>query len=426
MGEHSTKSPCSVKEQVASPLPREGKGVGHRVVVAFSGGLDTSYTVMKLSQEGWEVYAACANTGGFSDEQLKTNEANAYKLGAKHYVTLDVTQEYYEKSLKYMIFGNVMRNNCYPISVSSERIFQAIAIARYANEIGADAIAHGSTGAGNDQIRFDMTFLVMASNVEIITLTRDKALSRKEEVDYLNAHGFVADFAKLKYSYNVGIWGTSICGGELLDPTQGLPEEAYLKHVTKKEESLLKITFEKGEIVAVNDEKFDDKIAAIQRIEALGGAYAIGRDCNVGDTIIGIKGRVGFEAAAPKLIIEAHRLLEKSTLSKWQQYWKDQVANWYGMFLHESQYLEPVMPDIEAMLTSSQRNVNGTAILRLRPFGFQTVGIDSTDDLTKSKLGEYGEMQHGWTAEDAKGFIKVSSTPLRVYYGMHPEELSRP
>ena len=393
-----------------------------KVVVAFSGGLDTSYTVMKLSQDGWEVYAACANTGGFNAEQLKTNEENAYKLGAKAYVTLDVTQEYYEKSLKYMIFGNVLRNNCYPISVSSERIFQAIAIARYAKEIGADAIAHGSTGAGNDQIRFDMTFLVMAPGVEIITLTRDKALSRKEEVDYLNEHGFSADFAKLKYSYNVGIWGTSICGGELLDPAQGLPEEAYLKHVTSQEESELRITFEKGEIVAVNGERFEDKIAAIQKIEDIGASYAIGRDCNVGDTIIGIKGRVGFEAAAPKLIIEAHRLLEKSTLSKWQQYWKDQVANWYGMFLHESQYLEPVMPDIEAMLTSSQRNVNGTAILKLHPYGFQTVGIDSPDDLTKSKLGEYGEMQHGWTAEDAKGFIKVSSTPLRVYYGMHPDE----
>ena len=394
-----------------------------KVVVAFSGGLDTSYTVMKLTQDGWDVYAACANTCGFSAEQLKTNEENAYKLGAKAYVTLDVTHEYYEKSLKYMIFGNVLRNNCYPISVSSERIFQAIAIARYAKEIGADAIAHGSTGAGNDQIRFDMTFLVMAPGIEIITLTRDKALSRKEEVDYLNEHGFYADFTKLKYSYNVGIWGTSICGGEILDPTQGLPEEAYLKHVTaQEEEAELKITFEKGEIVAVNDEKFDDKIAAIQKIEEIGASYAIGRDCNVGDTIIGIKGRVGFEAAAPKLIIEAHRLLEKSTLSKWQQYWKDQVGNWYGMFLHESQYLEPVMPDIEAMLTSSQRNVNGTAILKLRPYSFQTVGIDSPDDLTKSKLGEYGEMQHGWTAEDAKGFIKVSSTPLRVYYGMHPDE----
>ncbi|MBU0289362.1 MULTISPECIES: argininosuccinate synthase [Hallella] len=394
-----------------------------KVVVAFSGGLDTSYTVMKLAQEGWDVYAACANTGGFSAEQLKTNEENAIKLGAVKYVTLDVTQEYYAKSLKYMIFGNVLRNNCYPISVSSERIFQAIAIARYAKEIGADAIAHGSTGAGNDQIRFDMTFLVMAPGVEIITLTRDKELSRKEEVDYLNEHGFFADFTKLKYSYNVGIWGTSICGGELLDPTQGLPEEAYLKHVTAEEpEAELRITFEKGEIAAVNGEPFDDKVKAIQKIEEIGASYAIGRDCNVGDTIIGIKGRVGFEAAAPMLIIEAHRLLEKSTLSKWQQYWKDQVANWYGMFLHESQYLEPVMPDMEAFLSSSQRHVNGTAILKLRPYGFQTVGVDSPDDLTKSKLGEYGEMNHGWTADDAKGFIKISSTPLRVFYGMHPDE----
>ena len=380
-----------------------------KVVVAFSGGLDTSYTVMYLAKEkGYEVYAACAE--------------NAYKLGAKQYVTLDVTQEYYQKSLRFMIFGNVLRNNCYPISVSSERIFQALAIARYAKEIGADAIAHGSTGAGNDQIRFDMTFLVMAPGVEIITLTRDKKLTRKEEVDYLNDHGFKADFAKLKYSYNVGIWGTSICGGELLDPTQGLPEEAYLKHVTAQEDTLLKIQFEKGEIVGVNDETFDDPIKAIQRIEEIGASYAIGRDANVGDTIIGIKGRVGFEAAAPKLIIEAHRLLEKSTLSKWQQYWKDQVAQWYGMFLHESQYLEPVMPDIEAMLLSSQRNVTGTSILRLRPYGFETVGIDSPNDLTKSKLGEYGETQTGWTADEAKGFIKVSSTPLRVYYGIHKDE----
>ena len=392
-----------------------------KVVVAFSGGLDTSYTVMKLSQEGWDVYAACANTGGFSAEQLKKNEENAYKLGAVKYVTLDVTQEYYAKSLKYMIFGNVLRNNCYPISVSSERIFQAIAIARYANEIEADAIAHGSTGAGNDQIRFDMTFQVMAPKMEIITLTRDKELSRKEEVDYLNAHGFFADFTKLKYSYNVGIWGTSICGGELLDPTQGLPESAYLKHVTAKEpEAELRITFKKGEIEAVNGEHFDDKVKAIQKIEEIGASYAIGRDCNVGDTIIGIKGRVGFEAAAPKIIIEAHRLLEKSTLSKWQQYWKDQIANWYGMFLHESEYLEPVMPDMEALLTSSQRHVNGTAILKLRPYTLQTVGVDSDDDLTKSKLGEYGEMNHGWTAQDAKGFIKLLSMPLKVYYGTHP------
>ena len=395
-----------------------------KVVVAFSGGLDTSYTVMYLAHEmGYEVHAACANTGGFSAEQLRTNEENAYRLGATKYVTLDVTEEYYEKSLRYMIYGNVLRNNCYPISVSSERIFQAIAIARYAQQIGAQAIAHGSTGAGNDQIRFDMTFLVMCPGVEIITLTRDRKLTRQEEVDYLNQHGFQADFTRLKYSYNVGIWGTSICGGELLDPTQGLPEEAYLKHVTAKEpEQKLTITFEKGEITAVNGEPFNDKIQAIQRIEQLGAAYAIGRDCNVGDTIVGIKGRVGFEAAAPMLIIAAHRELEKRTLSKWQQYWKDQVGQWYGMFLHESQYLEPVMPDIEAMLTSSQRHVTGTVTLRLRPQTFDVIGAESPNDLLHSPLGEYGETQTGWTAQEAKGFIKLLSTPLRVYYGIHKDE----
>lgn len=394
-----------------------------RVVVAFSGGLDTSFTVMYLAKEkGYEVYAACANTGGFSAEQLKQNEENAYKLGAKKYVTLDVTQEYYDKSLRYMIYGNVLRNGTYPISVSSERIFQALAIARYANEIGADAIAHGSTGAGNDQIRFDMTFLVCAPGVEIITLTRDMTLTREYEVNYLNEHGFKADFAKLKYSYNVGLWGTSICGGEILDSTQGLPDSAYLKQVEKQGEEEMRLTFEKGQLKAVNDEEFDDPIKAIQRVEEIAAPYGIGRDMHVGDTIIGIKGRVGFEAAAPMLIIAAHKFLEKYTLSKWQQYWKDQVANWYGMFLHESQYLEPVMRDIEAMLENSQRNVTGTAIMKLMPKHFETVGVDSPNDLVKNKFGEYGEVQKGWTAEDAKGFIKVTSTPLRAYYANHPDE----
>ena len=395
-----------------------------KVVVAFSGGLDTSYTVMYLAKEkGYEVHAACANTGGFSEEQLKANEENAYRLGATKYVTLDVTREYYDKSLKYMIWGNVLRNGTYPISVSSERIFQGMAIARYAREIGADAIAHGSTGAGNDQVRFDMTFLVMCPDMEIITLTRDGNLSRKEEVDYLNSHGFDADFAKLKYSYNVGIWGTSICGGEILDSREGLPETAYLKQITRTGSEILSLGFSGGELCSVNGKAYDDRIEAIKAVEEIGAAYGIGRDMHVGDTIIGIKGRVGFEAAAPMLIIGAHKFLEKFTLSKWQQYWKDQVANWYGMFLHESQYLEPVMRDIEAMLESSQRNVNGTVTLELRPWSFSTVGVDSPDDLVKSKLGEYGETQKGWTAEDAKGFIKVLSTPLRVYYGNHKDEM---
>ncbi|MCQ2136655.1 MAG: argininosuccinate synthase [Bacteroidales bacterium] len=394
-----------------------------KVVVAFSGGLDTSFTVMYLAKEkGYDVYAACADTGGFSPEQLKANEENAYKLGAKGYVTLDVTKEYYDKSLKYMVYGNVLRNGTYPISVSSERIFQAMAIARYAKEIGADAIAHGSTGAGNDQVRFDMTFLVMAPGVEIITLTRDMALTRQFEVDYLNKNGFPADFKKLKYSYNVGLWGTSICGGEILDSKQGLPESAYLKQVKATDARKVALGFKHGELVSIDGVEYTDHIKAIQDLENIAAPYGIGRDMHVGDTIIGIKGRVGFEAAAPMLIINAHKFLEKFTLSKWQQYWKDQVANWYGMFLHESQYLEPVMRDIEAMLESSQRNVNGVVTVELKPYTYEMVGVDSPDDLVKNKFGEYGEMQKGWTSEDAKGFIKVTSTALRAYYAAHPQE----
>ncbi|MBQ3813705.1 MAG: argininosuccinate synthase [Bacteroidales bacterium] len=392
-----------------------------KVVVAFSGGLDTSYAVMYLSREGWEVHAACADTGGFTPAQLKANEENAYKLGAKAFVALDVKQEYYSKSIRYMVYGNVLRNGTYPISVSSERIFQAIAIARYANEIGADAIAHGSTGAGNDQVRFDMTFAILCPEKEIITLTRDKALSRKEEVDYLNSHGFQADFARLKYSYNIGLWGTSICGGEILDSTCGLPEEAYLKPVTKTGSETIKLGFEKGELCSVNGKAFSP-VEGIQYLENLVNGYGLGRDNHVGDTIIGIKGRVGFEAAAPMLILSAHKYLEKFTLSKWQQYWKDQVATWYGMFLHESQYLEPVMRDIEAMLESSQRQVTGTVILTVGPKWYECTGVDTPNDLVNNPLGAYGEGQKGWSSEDAKGFIKLMETPLRVYYGRHPEE----
>lgn len=388
-----------------------------KVVLAFSGGLDTSFCAMYLSKEkGYEIYTAIANTGGFSEEDLKTIEDKAYKLGAVKHATLDVTQDYYNKSIKYMIFGNVLRNGTYPISVSSERIFQAIAIANYAREVGADAIAHGSTGAGNDQIRFDLTFDVLAPGIEIITPTRDMVLTREYEINYLREHGFVADFVKMEYSINKGLWGTSIGGKETLQSNQTLPESAYPSQVSTTDNQTLKLEFKEGELHAVNGEVFSDKVKAINKVEEIGSKYGIGRDMHIGDTIIGIKGRVGFEAAAPMLIINAHKMLEKHTLSKWQQYWKDQVGTWYGMFLHEAQYLEPVMRDIEAMLESSQRNVNGTVSIILRPYSYTLVGVESTYDLVKTDFGEYGEVQKGWTAEDAKGFTKILSTPLRVYY----------
>ena len=394
-----------------------------KVVLAFSGGLDTSFCVKYLSEDkGYDVYTAIANTGGFSKEELANIEKRALALGAVKHATLDIEQEYYEKSIKYMIYGDILRNGTYPISVSSERIFQAIAIIEYAKSIGADCVAHGSTGAGNDQVRFDLTFQVLAPEIEIITPTRDMTLTREYEINYLREHGFEADFKKMEYSINKGLWGTSIGGKETLRSEQTLPEEAYPSQVTAHAEERLKITFHEGEIAAVNGKPYADKVEAIRAVEAIGSKFGIGRDMHIGDTIIGIKGRVGFEAAAPMLIIAAHRMLEKHTQTKWQIYWKEQVANWYGMFLHESQYLEPVMRDIEAMLESSQRNVNGTAILELRPLSFFTVGVESEDDLVKNKFGEYGEMQKGWTAEDAKGFIKVTSTALRAYYSNHKDE----
>lgn len=388
-----------------------------KVLLAFSGGLDTSFAVKYLSEDlGYEVHTAIANTGGFTDEELKVIADKSKRLGAASHATLDITREYYDKSIRYMIAGNVLRNGTYPISVSSERIFQAIATINYAKKIGADAIAHGSTGAGNDQVRFDLTFQILAPEIEIITPTRDMTLTRDYEIDYLKKHGYEADFKKLEYSINKGLWGTSIGGKETLHSEQTLPEEAYPSQITATEPESLKLTFDEGELTAVNGRHFDDKVEAIREVERIGSRFGIGRDMHIGDTIIGIKGRVGFEAAAPILIIAAHKMLEKHTLTKWQQYWKDQVGTWYGMFLHEAQYLEPVMRDIEKMLESSQRNVSGTVELTLRPYCYTLVGVDSPFDLMKTDFGEYGEVNKAWSADDVKGFTKIMGNQMKIYH----------
>lgn len=386
-----------------------------KVVLAYSGGLDTSYCVKYLSEElGLEVYTALANTGGFSTEELKVVEEKAYALGAKKHVNLDVTTDYYEKCIKYMVFGNVLRNHTYPISVSSERTFQALAIVNYANEIGAQYIAHGSTGAGNDQVRFDLCFNVFAPDKKIITPTRDLKLSREEEIAYLKAHGVSYDWKKMEYSINKGVWGTSIGGKETLQANTNLPEEAYPSPLQKAGKEMLEIGFEQGEVVAVNGQQ-GKRIEAIRAIEAIASPWAIGRDTHVGDTIVGIKGRVGFEAAAPLLIIKAHELLEKHTLTKWQQYWKEQLGNWYGMFLHEAMYSEPVMRDIERFLENSQRNVSGKVKIQLRSYHFDLIGIESVHDLMNSGFAEYGEMNNAWTSDDVKGFTKMIAMPLKIY-----------
>ena len=392
-----------------------------KVVLAFSGGLDTSFCAMYLTKEkGYDVYTALANTGGFTDEECMAIEERAYKLGAVKHVTLNVEQEYYQKSIKYMVFGNVLRNGTYPISVSSERIFQALAIINYAKEIGADAVAHGSTGAGNDQVRFDLTFDVLAPEIEIITPTRDMNLSREYEINYLKQYGYEADFVKMEYSINKGLWGTSVGGKETLHSNQTLPDTAYpsLLEAEEEEEDMF-IDFENGEITGVNGETFKSQVDAIRKVEELGSRWAIGRDMHIGDTIIGIKGRVGFEAAGSILIINAHKMLEKHTLTKWQQYWKEQIATWYGMFLHEAQYLEPVMRDMEAFLQNTQKNVTGRVIITLRPYTYTLVGVETNHDLMKSDFGVYGEEQKAWTADDVKGFTKILGNQMKIYYNVN-------
>lgn len=388
-----------------------------KVVLAFSGGLDTSFAVKYLSEEcGYDVYTAIANTGGFSADELEAIRQRALALGARQHATLDITDEYYQKSIRYMVYGNILRNGTYPISVSSERIFQAIAIINYAKNIGAHCVAHGSTSAGNDQVRFDLTFQILAPEIEIITPTRDMNLTREYEIDYLRRHGFQADFKKMEYSINKGLWGTSIGGKETLHSEQTLPEEAYPTQMTATEPRRLTVDFEEGQLVAVDGQRFANPVDAIRRVEQLAGPYAIGRDMHIGDTIIGIKGRVGFEAAAPMLIIAAHKMLEKHTLTKWQQYWKDQLGNWYGMFLHEAQYLEPVMRDIEAFLEKSQRNVTGRVIVDLRPYNMVMVGVESDFDLMKTSFGEYGELSRAWTADDIKGFTRILGNQMKIYH----------
>ncbi len=391
-----------------------------KVVLAFSGGLDTSFCAIYLSVEkGMEVHTAIANTGGFSKEELAAIEKKAYSLGVKSHKTIDVTNEYYNKGIRYMVYGNVLRNNTYPISVSSERIFQALAVIDYAKSIGATHVAHGSTGAGNDQIRFDLAFGVLAPEIKIITPTRDLELTREAEINYLREHGVVDNFEKMAYSVNKGLWGTSIGGKETLHSDQTLPEEAYPTHLQKEGEETITLEFLKGQLRGVNGKTHRNPVDSINEVEKLGAAWAIGRDMHIGDTIIGIKGRVGFEAAAPMLIIKAHQMLEKHTLTKWQQYWKEQLGNWYGMFLHEAMYLEPVMRDIEKFLENSQENVTGKVIINLRPYSFQLVGIESEHDLMNSEFGQYGEMNKGWTADDAKGFTKILANQLKIYYSVN-------
>ena len=380
-----------------------------KAVLAYSGGLDTSYSLVKLTREHeMEVHTVIINTGGFSSEELKQIEKRAYELGSNFHKTINIIDKFYKDCLRFLIYGNILKNNTYPLSVSAERIFQSIAIAEYAKSIEAEYIVHGSTGAGNDQIRFDVAFEVISPKSKIITPIRDEKVTRQQEVDYLKKQGIHMNWEKAKYSINKGIWGTSVGGVETLSSDLALPEDAFPTQLSETDSAILEIEFSKGEPIGLNGEKMNS-VALIQKLNEIGGKYAIGRDIHVGDTILGIKGRVGFEAPASMIIIKAHHLLEKHTLSRWQLLHKDSLANWYGTLLHEAQYLDPVMRDIEAFLTSSQKRVTGTVKVQLYPYYFRMIGINSPYDMMQSKVAIYGEENQAWDSRDAKGFIKILS-----------------
>ena len=386
-----------------------------KLVLAYSGGLDTSYCAKYLSEvEGYEVHAVSVNTGGFEEDEIKSIGEKAVQLGASSYTSINAVQSFYDKVVKYLIFGNVLKNNTYPLSVSAERIVQAIEIVNHAKEIGADYIAHGSTGAGNDQVRFDLIFQTLAPDIEIITPIRDHKLSRQEEIEFLKKHGVDLPWEKAKYSINRGLWGTSVGGEETLTSNQGLPDEAYPSQLKSEGTQDVKLTFKHGELVAIDD-RFASPLENIESLNKLASAFAIGRDIHVGDTIIGIKGRVGFEAAAPLIIIKAHHLLEKHNLTKWQQHHKEQLGNWYGMLLHEGQYLDEVMRNFEAFLSDTQKNVSGDVFISLHPYRFTLNGISSPHDLMNSSFASYGETNEGWTADDAKGFIKITANQGKIF-----------
>ena len=386
----------------------------NKVVLAYSGGLDTSFCLKKLIDEGFDVHPILINTGGFTKSDLKLIKYNSKVIGSNNFQCIDAEKDFYQKIIRFLVYGNILKNSTYPLSVSSERIIQAIEIIKYAKKIKASSVAHGSTGAGNDQVRFDLIFQILSSDIKIITPIRDNKISREEEISFLKKNGIELNWDEKKYSINKGLWGTSIGGKETLGSRHNIPENAYPSKVDKKKEENISLTFKKGEIVAVNNIKASP-IENIKKIEKIASKFGVGRDTHVGDTIIGIKGRVGFEAAAPILIIKAHHLLEKHTLTKWQLIYKEQLCINYGLLLHEGQYLDPVMRDIEKFLISSQKNVSGDVFIKLNPYRYELIGIKSKFDLMDSKFGNYGEMNKKWSADEIKGFIKILSNQNKIY-----------
>ncbi|MDQ2069587.1 argininosuccinate synthase [Natronospira bacteriovora] len=394
-----------------------------KIVLAYSGGLDTTYCALWLKEQGWEVHTVTVDTGGFDAAELARIEAAARHADVAGHSVIDARRPLFDRFLRYLIYGNVLRGASYPLCVSAERACQAEAVARHALAIGADALAHGSTGAGNDQIRFDVAFQVLAPGLAVITPIRDQGLSREQEVAYLARHGVVIPPATGRYSVNAGLWGTTVGGAETLDGWSELPESAFPSGppaAASDESRELCITFEQGIPVMLDGESLEP-VPLIERLNDLAAHFGIGRGVHLGDTILGIKGRVGFEAGAAQLLITGHRELEKLLLSGRQLFWKAQLGDLYGSLIHEGQAFDPLVGNLEAFLEASQKTVSGEVRLRLYPRALSVLGVRSPHSLMDSRAAAYGEANHLWDGADARGFARVFAVGQRLSGQVHRE-----
>ena len=395
------------------------------VVLAYSGGLDTSYCIPYLREKrGFDVVTVTVDTGGFSAEELAEIESRARKLGVVDHRTLDERQRVFDEYVSYLIKGNVLRGQVYPLAVAAERVVQAKTIAEQVIELGADAVAHGSTGAGNDQVRFDVAFHVLIPGVEIITPTRDEKLSREEEYEFLAERGIEIDPSVREYSINAGLWGSTIGGGVTHDTAAEIPAAVWEQAVDVEPSTsseLLRIDFERGLPVALDGEKLSG-VELIERLGDLCRRHRVGFGIHIGDTILGIKGRIAFEAGAAIVLIHAHRELEKVTTTAWQRFWKDHLGDFYGKMIHEAMAFEPVLKDIEAMIDSSQERVTGYAKVRLGTGLFQVAAVDSPHNMAASESGVYGEMPTLWGGQDVRGYSTIAAVPSKLHRAAVPSE----
>ncbi len=391
------------------------------LALAFSGGLDTSYCVPRLADEGWTVHTVYVNTGGSTVEECAAIRLQAERVGAAEHHEVDARDQVFDRFVRYLIQGNVLRGEVYPLSVAAERTQQALTVAEVARAIGAKAVAHGSTGAGNDQVRFDVALRVLAPELEIVTPIRDAGVKREQAIAFLKARGLPVPAKAGAYSINRGLWGTTWGGGWTHDTWAGPPAELLDPPADAPAPREIVLRWERGLPVALDGEALAGA-ALVARLGELSDTCGLGRNIHVGETALGIKGRIGFEAGAALVLIAAHRELEKLVLTKWQAFWKDQLGRFYGDRLHEGQYFDPALRDIEALITSSQARVTGETRVRLAPGRFQVVGTRSPHSMMDASVATYGEENRLWTGDEARAFARVSAVPsLLAARAAHPD-----